>query len=231
MAEADVTPQEPSAPSPKPWEMEWELKPIQRSITETVNAGIDTVKDAVKSFKWPWEMDWKEKTTQPTSEPKKAPTKPSGTFNMTEYLDKTNKAESGNNPYAKSKTSSAAGGFQFIERTWMEQVGKYDLPYTLKDRTDPEKSRDVANRYSTENLERARKELGRDPSYSELYAYHIWPSKAGKLLKADDNQPAAEMFSKAITRANKEIFYQKEGRRLVPRTVGEVKQILERKMS
>jgi hypothetical protein len=231
MADTEVKPVEtqPSVPTLKPWEQEWTQKPVQ-AVAESVQSVKDTVTGALKGFKWPWEMDWKQKTTQPVSEPEKAPTKPSGTFNMTEYLDKTNKAESSNNPYAKSKTSTATGGFQFIERTWMEQVGKYDLPYTLKDRTDPEKSRDVANRYSTENLERARKDLGRDPSYAELYAYHIWPYKAGKFLKADDEQLASKMFSKAITQANKEIFYQKEGRRLVPRTVGEVKQILERKM-
>ncbi len=209
----------------KPWDMDWLEKPKQ-----AVMQAVESVKSAVAGVKMPWEMDWKEKPRVTPSDSQKAPTEPSGGFNMNAFMDKVIKAESSGKADAKSKTSTALGLAQFTNTTWVEQVAKQGKNYTLKDRTDPAKVREILAGFTKDNYERAKKQLGRDPSEAELYAYHMLPYGASKLIKAEDDVAAASLYSKAITKANKEIFYKEENKKLVPRSVGEVKKIFERKV-
>lgn len=208
----------------KPWDMDWLEKPKQ-----AVMQAVEAVKDTVAGIKMPWEMDWKEKPREVSTEPQKAAVEPSKPSRMDRFLDKVIKAESSGDPNAKSKTSTAAGGAQFTEATWLEQVGKQGKNYTLKDRFDPVKTREILHGFTQENLERAKKQLGREPTDAELYMYHMLPQGAAKLIKAEDRIAAASLYSKKITKANIDIFYKRDGRKLLPRSVGEVKKIFERK--
>lgn len=221
MATTEVTPvetkTEPVA-SPKPWEQEWIQKPVQ-AVTESVQSATDTVKEVVKGFKWPWEMDWSTKTTQPTQtaqEPvKQAPYK----ADIKTYMDKLIQVESSGRATVKAKTSSAVGVAQFTAATWMEEVNKLDLPYTLKDRTDPEKVRTVLEKFTERNAQKATKELGREPTPAELYMYHFVRNNASKLINAPADQPAVNFVSAVQARKNKAVFFDKAGN---PKTAGEV---------
>jgi hypothetical protein len=213
----EQTPTEPVA-SPKPWEQEWVQKPVQ-AVTESVQTAKETVKEAVKGFKWPWEMDWTSKTPEPTQEANKAPTKGSEGFGMAGYIDKLKAVESSGKADAKAKTSTATGPYQFISKTWMDVVNKHDLPYTLHDRTDPVKAYAVVEKFSNANLEKARKELGRTPTYAELYMYHFIDKNASKLINAPSDAPAVDYVSKIQAMRNKPVFFEKDG---TPKTAGQV---------
>lgn len=217
-------PTEPKVES-KPWDMDWLEKPKQ-----AVMEAVESVKSAVAGVKMPWEMDWKEKPKATPSEPQKAAVEPSKGFNIDAFMQKVIKAESSGRADVKSKTSSALGLAQFTNQTWIEQVTKQGKNYTLRDRTNPEKVKEILTGFTKDNLERAKKQLDREPTEAELYMYHMLPYGASKLIKAEENVAAASLYSKAITKANKEIFYKKEGRKLIPRSVGEVKKIFERKV-
>lgn len=210
----------------KPWEMSWLEKPKQAVVQ-----AVDAVKDTVKGIKMPWEMDWQERPRGSTPEPQKAPVALSKGFDMDDYVERVIKAESSGNPEAKSKTSSAVGLAQFTRATWLEQVAKQGKPYTLNDRKDPAKAREILRGFTQENLERARQQLGREPTGAEMYMYHFAPGKAKRLIEADPNVPATTLVSKAIAAANKPVFFHQEnGKFTRPRTIKELKALFERKI-
>lgn len=211
-------PTEPSVTPPKPWEQEWTQKPVQ-AVTESVQSVKDTVTEAVKGFKWPWEMDWKSKTPEPTQTTEQAPKKAPYKADIKAYMDKLIQVESSGRATVKAKTSSAVGVAQFTATTWMEEVNKLDLPYTLKDRTDPEKVRTVLEKFTERNIQKATKELGREPTPAEIYMYHFVRNNASKLIKAPEDAPAIDYVSKLQATKNKAVFFDKGGN---PKTVGEV---------
>ncbi len=214
----ETQPVESSVPTPKPWEQEWAQKPVQ-AVAESVQSVKDTVTEAVKGFKWPWERDWMSKTPEPTQTPeqpvKKAPYK----ADIKSYMDKLIEVESSGRATVKAKTSSAVGVAQFTATTWMEEVNKLDLPYTLKDRTDPAKVRTVLEKFTERNAQKATKELGREPTPAELYMYHFVRNNAGKLINAPEDAPAINYVSKLQATKNKSVFFDKQGN---PKTAGEV---------
>ncbi|SDR38244.1 transglycosylase SLT domain-containing protein [Pseudovibrio sp. Tun.PSC04-5.I4] len=149
--------------------------------------------------------------------------------------------ESSFDPNAKAKTSSASGLFQFIESTWLETLkkngeelgledyskhirvdasGKYrvDNPQLKKQlldlRNDPEVSSLVAGALAQNNESGLSSSLGRDPSAGELYLAHFLGVNGSlRLLDAVKEQPqkaAADLFP-LQARANKAIFYSKDG--------------------
>ncbi len=215
------------APAPKaPWEQEWMEKPKQAVMNL-----VDTVKEAVGSIKMPWERDWTEKPRATPQEAPKAAVAPPKGFDMQGYTSKLIVAESGGDPTAKAKTSSATGLAQFTKGTWLEQVSKQKLDYTLSDRNNPEKVKVVLKGFTEQNMERARRELGREPTHTDMYMYHFVPANAATLIKADPNTPATRYVSEAVVKANKPIFLNKEGRKYTtPKTVGEVVSIFRKKM-
>lgn len=214
------------APVKMPWEMEWMEKPKQ-----AVMQAVTAVKEAVGGIKMPWERDWTEKPRATMPEAPKAPVESPKGFDMKSYTGKLIQAESGGVATAKAKTSSALGLAQFTKGTWMEQVSKQGLDYTLNDRTNPEKVKVVLEAFTQQNLQKAKKELGREPTQTEAYMYHFVPANAAELIKASPNTPATRYVSEAVVKANKPIFLNKEGRKYTtPKTAGEVMAIFRKKM-
>jgi muramidase (phage lysozyme) len=185
--------------------------PQEMSITDRI----------VKAVK-PYLMDWK--IIQASSEaqestiktPKTEPAKP---FDFKAYMGKLSSTESGDNPTAKAKTSTATGLHQFTSGTWMDMVNKLDLPYTLSDRTNPEKSMKVAEEFTKRNVAKAKADLGREPTMLEAYMYHFVGKSAPKLIQAPYKALAVDYVTPTQAKANKNVFYDKAGE---PKTVGEV---------
>lgn len=172
-----------------------------------------------------------------------------------DYLVKTAQRESGLNPTAKAKTSSATGLFQFIESTWLEtlkvsgpELGLQDIAdkivkdsrgrYTVVDpeerqailslRNDPEVASLMAGALTRRNAGFLNDAIGREPNAGELYIAHFLGAKgAANLIRsaADNPDASAADLFPRQAAANKSIFYQK-GRE---RTVAEVYAELVRK--
>lgn len=162
-----------------------------------------------------------------------------------DFLMKMAARESGFDPGAKAKTSSAAGLFQFIEQTWLATVKQYGAQhglgdaaskitrqangrYTVSDpqardeilnlRFDANKASAMAGELANENQRALESRLGRAVSNADLYTAHfLGPSGAVKLLSAASTAKAADLLPKAAA-ANRPVFY--DGARA--KTVGEV---------
>lgn len=159
-----------------------------------------------------------------------------------DYLVKTAARESSFNPSAKAKTSSATGLFQFIESTWLETMkeagpkhgldkysdhikrsksGKFYVSDAkmrreiLDLRKDPEISSMMAGALTQKNAQYLERKIGREPTDGELYMAHFLGAHgASKLIGATNANPdmrADKMFS-AQARANKPIFYERNGK-------------------
>jgi hypothetical protein len=169
----------------------------------------------------PWEMVWnvitgKEEQVKPVEQPK------------ADYLDRLSMAESSGRADVKSTTSSAVGQHQFLKRTWEETVAKMGKNYTLEDRKNPEKSKEVAAYFTEQNKKILKNQLGKDPSDTQLYAAHfLGASGAKKFLTAAPFELATKVVDKDQVEANPNIFYTKDKK---PRTVGEVYSILKNKI-
>ena len=131
------------------------------------------------------------------------------------YLQKTKMAESGGDNNAKAKTSSALGSFQFLEGTWKDVVNKYNLGYTLADRTDPEKAEKVMRLFTQDNEKALKPVLGRNLTDGEKYLGHFLgidgASNMFKASKKDPNMPVSYYISPKTIEANKSVFYNKDG--------------------
>lgn len=164
-----------------------------------------------------------------------------------DFLMKTARRESGFNPDAKARTSSASGLFQFIEQTWLATVkqhgakhgyGQYaDLIYQGNDgrwqvrgsarnvvldlRFDPQAASVMAGELTASNAAYLRGRTGMTPNGGDLYAAHfLGPAGAAKLMEAMRSSPngnAVNLFPEAAA-SNRSIFY-RQGR---PATVAEV---------
>ncbi|WDI32029.1 transglycosylase SLT domain-containing protein [Hyphococcus flavus] len=162
-----------------------------------------------------------------------------------DFLMKMAARESGFDPNAKAKTSSAAGLFQFIEQTWLATVKKYGAGHGLGDvaakitrnangryavadpaerqavlnlRFDADKASAMAGELANENKRALESRLGRAVTSADLYTAHfLGPAGAVKLLSAAASTKAADLLPRAAA-ANKPVFY--DGARA--KTVGEV---------
>lgn len=152
-----------------------------------------------------------------------------------EYLKKIFKAEAGNNPYAVNKQpgQTAAGAYQFIASTWKGMCRKYGLNYTLNDRFDLQKATHVMQLFTEENRRGLRGLLKREPTHGELYLAHfLGLGGALKVLRHRDDEPLTNVMSMKAINVNKGYCRQRVGKswgRVL--TIGEMKQILGRKMA
>jgi soluble lytic murein transglycosylase-like protein len=145
------------------------------------------------------------------------------------------KQESGFNPNAAAKTSSAKGLYQFIKGTWAGMVKKYGTKYPILNEKGPEDS--YANAlagalYIKENSDYLSK-FKIPINGTTIYAAHfLGPGGAKTLLTADPNTDAVQLMPKAAA-SNDFIFYNKTNGRLdktKPRTVKEVIDVLFQKV-
>jgi len=165
-----------------------------------------------------------------------------------DYLLKIAQRESGMNPLARARRSSAAGLFQFTENTWLCMVldagprfgirSPFGLARTedgrcrtpdrgdrirlLALRYDPVVSTKLAGAFTSMNDEEFVKTFGRQPDDDERYILHVFGAGSGtRLLHLAMWNPtlvAADILPEAA-RANPTIFYDRRGR---ARSVAEV---------
>lgn len=109
-------------------------------------------------------------------------------------------AESNFDPQAAAKTSSAKGLFGVIDKTWSGYGGK---PGQQK---NPDENIRVGTDVIASNTDFLRKNLGRDPRASEIYAAHFFgPTGASTLLSAAPDTPASQLFSAKVLKANPQL--------------------------
>ena len=137
--------------------------------------------------------------------------------------------ESGMNPNAKAKGTSASGAFQFVDRTWRETVSKYGRKYGIDGSASPfdiNASTLMASEYVKSNI-RILKSVRSDPNITDVYLAHLLgPTGARTILKASPNSIAAEILP-AAAKSNRDLFYQ-NGRAL---TVGEFYSLVQNRVA
>ncbi len=213
-------------------------------------------------------FDWSSQPPTPKATPARKPAEAKGeisdrieaAFNTAsentgtsfDYLVKTARRESGLNPNAQAKTSSASGLFQFIESTWLETLktsgpelglqavadkitkdsrGRYtianeeDRAAILALRKDPEIASMMAGALTRRNANYLSDTIGRNPNAGELYIAHFLGAKgaANLIRQASDNPEAsAADLFPRQAAANKAIFYEKGRQRSVSEVYAEL---------
>jgi hypothetical protein len=158
-----------------------------------------------------------------------------------EYLLATARVESGLNPRAGARTSSARGLFQFVEGTWLATLkeagpalgyGQFSNAitrtangrYVVADRAmrekilalrdDPTANAAMAGAFTRGNAERLEGKIGRPASEGELYIAHFLGAHgAAKLinLASSNGGSSAANAFPSAARANRSIFYNRQG--------------------
>ncbi|MBO9560375.1 MAG: transglycosylase SLT domain-containing protein [Caulobacter sp.] len=151
------------------------------------------------------------------------------------------KRESGYNPNAKARTSSASGLFQFVDQTWLSTLKKHGAKYgyaryadliqqgsdgkyrvagdearkaVLSLKLDPHAASLMAGELTSDHASYLRGRVGRSPTAGELYAAHfLGPQGSARLIEAVGNSPGASAAAMFpdAAAANRSIFY-REGR-------------------
>lgn len=172
-----------------------------------------------------------------------------------DYLLAQARLESGLDPAAKARTSSAAGLYQFIDSTWLATLDRHGEEHGLgwaaqaidggrldggidpamragimALRYDPEASATMAGELAADNRAALTAATGREPGATELYLAHFLGAEgATRFLRAeqaDPSTPAAALLPKAAA-ANRSIFYHPTG---AARSLGEVYALISAKM-
>ena len=158
------------------------------------------------------------------------------------------KRESGYDPAAKARTSSAAGLFQFVDQTWLATLKKHGAKYgyaryaeligqgadgryhvsgaeakkvVMDLRLDPHAASLMAGELASDHASYLRGRVGRNPTAGELYAAHfLGPQGSARLIEAAEKSPSASAAGMFpdAAAANRTIFY-RDGR---PATVAQV---------
>lgn len=158
-----------------------------------------------------------------------------------DFLVREAKLESGLNPQARARTSSATGLFQFTKQTWLGTLkahgASHDLgwaadaitrgsdgQYRIADpelrarildlRTEPEAAAAMAAELASDNQDFLGGRLGRTPESVDLYLAHfLGETGAARFLEAHDANPdaAAAALLPAAAAANRSIFYRADG--------------------
>lgn len=161
-----------------------------------------------------------------------------------DYLLAQARLESGLNPNAKARTSSASGLFQFIDSTWIDTLNKHGGSHGLGSaangasraqmmamRFDPQAASLMAGELANDNREVLTGVLGRAPDAAELYMAHfLGAGGAAKFLRQLQQNPdiSAAAILPAPAAANRPIFYDSGGS---ARSVGEVMTVMRGKMA
>ena len=198
---------------------------ISTSLRDKVEAGVNSVGSAIRQASLSTGMDFS-------------------------YLLGQARIESGFNPNARARTSSATGLFQFVEQTWLATVKQHGAEhglgwaanaiekgpngrYRIADpaarqaildlRKDPAAASSMAAEFASDNRDYLERHLGRPAEAVDLYLAHfLGAGGATKFLAAQDADPnaAAASVVPAAARANRAVFYNKDGS---ARTLAEVR--------
>jgi hypothetical protein len=107
------------------------------------------------------------------------------------------RAESGLDPNAKAKSSTASGLFQILNSTWSGNKGAPGKQFNADENIR------VGTDIISQNVNSLKKFLGRDPSPKEVYAAHYFGATgAQKFLTAAPDTPAKQLFSEKVLAAN-----------------------------
>jgi hypothetical protein len=139
----------------------------------------------------------------------------------------TARLESGFNPLAKARTSSATGLFQFTESTWLATLGRHGArlgltadsrDQALALRKDPAAASLMAAAHMADNAKALQARLGRAVSTVDLYMAHfLGVGGAARFLTTlaeAPSTPAAALLPSAAA-ANRSIFYEEAAARTV----------------
>lgn len=164
-----------------------------------------------------------------------------------DYLLAQARLESGLDPTARARTSSAAGLYQFVDATWRETLSRHGeehgLGWAAEALGDPARRADImalrfdpaaaaamAGELAADNRAALTAATGREPGPTELYLAHFLGAEgATRFLQAeqaDPSAPAAALLPKAAA-ANRGIFYHPGG---AARSLGEVHALIGAKM-
>ncbi len=157
------------------------------------------------------------------------------------YLYSQAKLESGLNPNARAASSSATGLYQFIDQSWLGVMKKHgaengmgwaadaislgrDGRYHVADadtrrailalRRDPETAATMAAEHASDNKAYLERKLGRQVDGTDLYMAHfLGIGGASKFLRGLERDPqgSAAAVLPAAARANRTIFYNRDG--------------------
>lgn len=117
--------------------------------------------------------------------------------NIESYLEKIKASESGGNRYAKNPYGSASGYFQFIKSTW-EGLG-----YDWEDRFNTDLQYEAAKKFTENNANYLRKNLGIEPTHADLYGAHFLGAEGYKnLYKTSDDRPISDVMSQQEINSN-----------------------------
>lgn len=134
-------------------------------------------------------------------------------------LFNTARLESGFNPQARARTSSATGLFQFVDSTWLNTLARHGARHginassrgeALALRNDPAIASLMAAEHMADNAALLESKLGREAAPTDLYLAHFLGAGGAveflKGLAANPNASAASAFP-AAARANRSIFF------------------------
>lgn len=169
-----------------------------------------------------------------------------------DYLYHQARLESGLNPAAAARTSSARGLFQFLDQTWLATVSRHGAAHglgwaasaisrggngrfavadpetrqrILNLRNDPAAASAMAGAFARDNRDYLAERLGRPIQAIDLYIAHfLGPAGAANFLSALATNPgqSAAQLMPAAAAANRPIFYHAG----IPRSVAEVRDVL-----
>ena len=134
-------------------------------------------------------------------------------FDMDVYLERLEMVESSGGKNLKSRTSSASGAHQYTEDTWKDLTKRMGVNYTLEDRFNYEKSREVTKFATNRNIELLKTTLNREPTLTEVYMAHkLGRQGALKFFSAKPTDTIDKIVSSAALKANKAVFYNDKGK-------------------
>ncbi|MFN3590650.1 MAG: transglycosylase SLT domain-containing protein [Thermaurantiacus sp.] len=150
----------------------------------------------------------------------------------------TARLESGFNPAARARTSSATGLFQFLDSTWLTMLARHGPKHGISPgsraealalRRDPQVASLMAAEFMGENRRTLEGALGRAPSATDLYLAHFMGAGGAvrflSAMAANPERAAAELFPRAAS-ANRSIFFAGG----TPRSLADIHALFARRM-
>ena len=141
-----------------------------------------------------------------------------------ELLQRIAGVESGGKAGAKNPNSSAEGLFQFIDSTWTSMGGKPE------EKKDPVKNAEFGAKFVRQNAEALTKSLGRNPTYGEIYAAHMFGSGVAPMLAEANPTERIEQGLARFESPERVKLILQQNPQLRGQTVGQVLSSFEKKM-